>query len=191
MERHGVNEVHVNANSCHLAEPAEAPALPRTRTRRRRRSPVSGLRSCLDDGRPASDRAPGDATARSGARACCGSPTCTSPSPGRRRATARACAPPCSAHHRVRRLGYQLSGALVADLSSGGPELVKIGCEQPLKACRISTARKAQRLIIRGNGLGDLPISSDLLDDQAHTPMLAVTTYPSHQLSDRSEEHTS
>lgn len=28
MERHGVNEVHVNANSCHLAEPAEAPALP-------------------------------------------------------------------------------------------------------------------------------------------------------------------
>jgi predicted nucleic acid-binding protein len=45
-ESHGVNEVYVNANSCHLAEPAEIPAL--HRTRRWWRSPGTRTGRCRD-----------------------------------------------------------------------------------------------------------------------------------------------
>ncbi len=62
----------------------------------------------------------------------------------------------------VCRCGYSRSGSLVADLASGGTELVEVRREQPLKASRITSALQAQRLTLGGRGLGDLLVSRGL-----------------------------
>src|SRR5258708_16082606 len=62
----------------------------------------------------------------------------------------------------VCRCGYSRSGSRVADLASGGTELVEVGREQALKASRISSALQAQRLTLGGRGLGDLLVSGGL-----------------------------
>ena len=74
----------------------------------------------------------------------------------------------------VRRPGHQLGRSRVADLASGGAELVEIGCEQPLKTRSVSAALKAQRLVLGGHGLSDLPVSSSRFDDLAHPTMLTA-----------------
>jgi hypothetical protein len=51
---------------------------------------------------------------------------------------------------------------------------VEVGCEQPLKTRSVSAALQAQRLVLGGHSLGDLPASSSRLDDLAHTTMLTA-----------------
>jgi hypothetical protein len=73
----------------------------------------------------------------------------------------------------VRRPGHQLGSSGIADLASGAAELVEVGCEQPLKTRRAGAALKAQRLVLGGHSLGDLPVSSTRFDDLARTTMLS------------------
>lgn len=66
----------------------------------------------------------------------------------------------------------------IAKLAPGGAELVKVGCEQPLKPGRISAALRAQRLMLGSHGLGDLLVSNGrsggLLHARCSQPMVGL-----------------
>lgn len=68
---------------------------------------------------------------------------------------------------------------------------MQVRCEQLAKPCRVSATVKAQRLILCGYGLGDLLISSALLNDRAHNDCLpSKTSFRSgYALGDYPQDH--
>ncbi len=79
--------------------------------------------------------------------------------------------------------GHSRGGSRVAELAPGTADLVEVRREQPLQPGRISTALRAQRLLLSGDGRGDLLVGRSLAGGLVHAAMVAARSQPGLPIS--------